>query len=304
MFSLSYQTVFGVVGGDLRQAAIVKKLAAMGYPVRAFFLDGIDSLSSSGLLCSDSSLLSHCDVVILPMPVSKEREYLNAPFSSRPVSLAGCMSLFRESTLLFGGKVSPEDHQLAQRFQLTIHDYLLQEELAVLNAVPTAEGAVQLALEELDHTIWESRCLVCGFGRCGKTLALLLKGFGAQVTIAARRPSDLALARTLGFSVVPIERMELLLPQQQVIFNTIPAPVLGQSELMSCPTDCLILDLASLPGGVDLTAAERLGIRAFRALALPGKVAPVTAGHIILDTVINMIKADGLSDRAETEQMR
>lgn len=304
MFSLSKQTVFGVVGGDRRQAAVAVRLAEMGYPVRAFFLDGIPSLESSGLLCSDSSLLGQCDVVILPMPVSRDGEQLNAPFDSRAVSLADCLSQCREDALLFGGKVSQKDQQLAQRFRLNLRDYLLQEEMAILNAVPTAEGAVQLALEESDHTLWESRCLVCGFGRCGKALALLLKGFGAQVTIAARKQSDLALARTLGFSAVPIGCIEQFLPHQQIILNTVPAPILGPSELTYCPPDCLILDLASLPGGVDLPAAEQLGIRALRALALPGKVAPVTAGHIILDTVINMIEADSPSDCAETESMR
>ena len=134
--------------------------------------------------------------------------------------------------------------------------------MAVLNAVPTAEGAVNLAMNERASTLWESRCLVTGFGRCAKALALLLKGFGARVTVAARKQGDLAFARTLGLH----------------------RPLLEQLQ-----PECLIIDLASRPGGVDFEAAGELGLKTIWALSLPGKVAPITAGGIIRDTVLHMM---------------
>ena len=54
--------------------------------------------------------------------------------------------------------------------------------------------------------------------------------------------------------------------------------------------DTLIIDLASRPGGVDFSAAKELGLRVIWALSLPGKIAPVTSGAIIKDTVMNIIK--------------
>ena len=221
MFSLSKQTVFGVVGGDRRQAAAAVRLAEMGYPVRAFFLDGIPSLESSGLLCSDSSLLGQCDVVILPMPVSRDGEQLNAPFDSRAVSLADCLSQCREDALLFGGKVSQKDQQLAQRFRLNLRDYLLQEEMAILNAVPTAEGAVQLALEESEPhplgkplsglRLWQMR----------KRWLLLLRlwrtGHGA-----ARKQRPRPCYGRWAFLPFPSGCIEQFLPHQRIILNTVP----------------------------------------------------------------------------------
>lgn len=53
--------------------------------------------------------------------------------------------------------------------------------MAVLNAIPTAEGAIQIAMEEMPVTIHGSKALVLGFGRVGKTLAKMLDGIGAKL---------------------------------------------------------------------------------------------------------------------------
>ena len=53
------------------------------------------------------------------------------------------------------------------------------------------------------------------------------------------------------------------------------------------------MDLASKPGGVDMEAASRLGVRVIWALSLPGKVAPVTAGKIIRDTIYHILNELG-----------
>ena len=238
--------VFGVVGGDFRQAALAKGLLEDGYPVRVFCIERPPQFLPSQLCCDNLDGLSGCDAVVLPLPVSNDDRLLNAPLSEACVPLSDLFSRCRSDALLFGGKVSPAQQRLAQQFGHTIHDYLKREEMAVLNAVPTAEGAVNLAMNERASTLWESRCLVTGFGRCAKALALLLKGFGARVTVAARKQGDLAFAR-------------------------------------------MIIDLASRPGGVDFEAAGELGLKTIWALSLPGKVAPITAGGIIRDTVLHMV---------------
>lgn len=193
--------------------------------------------------------------------------------------------------MIFGGKVSSGDLQKAEQLGLSISDYLKREEMAVLNAVPTAEGAVALALSERASTLWESNCLITGFGRCAKTLALLLKGFGAHVTIAARKEGDLAFARTLGLSSCHLSELPVVLPKQEILFNTIPHIIFDRDLLSMVPEDCLMIDLASRPGGIDFETASELGRKTIWALSLPGKVAPITAGNIICQTVINMIRS-------------
>ena len=60
--------------------------------------------------------------------------------------------------------------------------------------------------------------------------------------------------------------------------------------LAKTASNALVIDLASMPGGVDFRAAERLGIKAIHALSLPGKVAPKTSGIIIKNAVYNIIR--------------
>jgi len=172
---------------------------------------------------------------------------------------------------------------------LILRDYFAREELAVANAVPTAEGAVQLAMEQMPVTIHGARVLITGFGRVGQAAARRFAALGARVSVAARRYEQLALAESEGYGAEQIGGLDGWLCGYDLVVNTVPAPVLGETELKDLRPDCLIIDLASKPGGVDRKAADRLGRQVIWALSLPGKVAPVTAGGAIRSTIYNML---------------
>jgi dipicolinate synthase subunit A len=70
-----------------------------------------------------------------------------------------------------------------------------------------------------------------------------------------------------------------------VIFNTVPNRIFVGDALDSIPRNCLFVDLASAPGGIDFATAEQRGLRAIWATALPGKYSPETAGVMIAETV-------------------
>lgn len=176
---------------------------------------------------------------------------------------------------------------------LILRDYFAREELAVANAVPTAEGAVQLAMEQMPVTIHGARVLITGFGRVGQAAARRFAALGARVSVAARRYEQLALAESEGYGAEQIGGLDGWLCGYDLVVNTVPAPVLGETELKDLRPDCLIIDLASKPGGVDLRAAGELGLTVIWALSLPGKVAPVTAGAAIKSTIYNMLQEAG-----------
>ena len=92
-----------------------------------------------------------------------------------------------------------------------------------------------------------------------------------------------------GYGAEQIGGLDGWLCGYDLVVNTVPAPVLGETELKDLRPDCLIIDLASKPGGVDRKAADRLGRQVIWALSLPGKVAPVTAGGAIRSTIYNML---------------
>ncbi|MGE5423591.1 MAG: dipicolinate synthase subunit DpsA, partial [Ignavibacteriales bacterium] len=163
------------------------------------------------------------------------------------------------------------------------------DEVAILNSIPTAEGAVQIAMEEMDSTIHGCNAVVLGCGRVGTTLARLLKNLGAYVTVVSRERAELARAYEIGCQRVELQNIAEVVIGADVIFNTIPAVVLGTEILRRLSYDTLIIDLASAPGGTDFETANDCGIKAILAPGLPGKVAPQMAGKILADVVPRLL---------------
>ena len=283
-----------VVGGDLRQVKLAQLLAEDGHTVHTYALgelpDPVPGLTAQAALCQ----IEKADCVILPLTVTAGKGLLNAPLEQTEHPLAPILDRLSPQQFLCGGRVDHEVQALALERGLTIHDYFAREELAVSNAVPTAEGAVQLAMEHLPITIHGSKVLVIGFGRVGRLTAQRFQALGARVSVAARKYDQLAWAQAMGFGGEHLGHLKGWLCGYDLIVNTVPAQVLGLEEVKDIKPDCLILGLASKPGGVDLTAARDLGLMVVWALALPGKVAPVTAGAAIKDTIYNMLREIGV----------
>lgn len=116
---------------------------------------------------------------------------------------------------------------------------------------------------------------------------------GAHVTAAARRPESLAWARAYGYETADIGRLEGNLGAFDVVVNTVPEPVFGADRLRKLKPECLCVDVASVQG-IDLSAAEALGLECIWARGLPGKLMPKTAGAVIRDTVYTIIKEQGV----------
>src|SRR5699024_7365838 len=148
------------------------------------------------------------------------------------------------------------------------------EEMQVLNAVPTAEGAIQVAMEEMDITLHGSNAIILGYGRIGRALAKMLQGIGVNVYVEARDVTDLAWIKNNGYYPVPLKKLQCYLSKMDVIFNTVPVVILDQALLNQLQKDSIVIELASKPGGVDLDFAEKSDVNVIQAQGLPGKVAP------------------------------
>ena len=290
---MKYELNFWVLGGDLRQAHLARLLAEDGHRGHTFALD--PAVIPSAPLSPETALdgLRQADAVVLPLPAAAEG-LLNAPLFSGEVPITAVLDGLSPEQLVFGGRVDPVTHALARERGITLQDYFTREELAIANSVPTAEGCLQLAMEQLPITIQDARVLVIGYGRVGRAAAQRFGALGARVTVAARRYEQLAWARASGFGTEHTGQLAGWLCGYDLVVNTVPAQVLGEAELADLHPDCLVIDLASKPGGVDLQAAKRLGRSVIWALSLPGKVAPVTAGAAVKLTIYHMLHEQGL----------
>ncbi len=284
---------FWVVGGDMRQAKLAELLADDGHTVHTFGLEKLGELpGAEGEDCLDGIALADC--VVLPLPAAGEGSLLNAPLAAGYHPLAEILNALRPGQVLCAGMVSGALTDMASERGLLLHDYFRREELAVANAVPTVEGAVQIAMEELPITLHRARALVIGYGRLGKLLAHRLSALGARVSVAARKYVDLAWIEAFGYGVEHTGQLEGWLCGYDLVINTVPARILGEEALADLRPGCLVIDLASKPGGVDFEAAARLGVKVIWALSLPGKVAPITAGQSIKSTIYNILHELGV----------
>ena len=183
------------------------------------------------------------------MPATQDGVFLHTPFGSSTVSLSALLPLVKPGGTVFGGRISPAERRQIESAGLRAADYAAAETFAIRNAVPTAEGAIQIAMQELPVVLHGLPCLILGAGRVSRALQPRLHALGAAVTVAARRCTDLARCEGEGCRGIPFAELDAVLPDFRLIINTVPAQVLGKNRLHLLRKDALVLDLASKPGG-------------------------------------------------------
>lgn len=286
------QKILTVVGGDFRSAVAANQLAKCGKTVRVFGFDDSKLFTEKVTVCKNiKEATEGVDFIILPLPCSAdEGTNIHTPLYSGSVSFRELLQKLPKNCFVLGGMLHENiKKQLAEK-EIFCADYFTREEFAVKNAVPTAEGAIEAALRETPFTLHDASCLITGFGRIAKLLTARLQGFGAKVSVCARKVSDLAWIEAIGCESIEMKQLKENLPRYDLVFNTVPHTILTEDLLHCVKDNCLLIDLASKPGGIDFETAQKLGLNVIWALSLPGKCAPLTAGKIICDTVLNMIK--------------
>jgi dipicolinate synthase subunit A len=231
---------------------------------------------------SFKDVLAKADALLFPMFGTDERGLVKAKYSNSPIILNNdVLESIPPGVPLFIGWARPALKIAVQNLNINLIEIANRDEVAILNSIPSAEGAIQMAMEATNITIHSSESFVLGLGRCGITLVNMLKGMGARVTVTARKPADLARAEELGVRVIQYHDLFDAIGKAEIIFNTVPALILNRELLDQMSREAVIIDLASIPGGTDFEYAQMLGIKAQLAPGLPGIVAPKTAGRIL-----------------------
>ncbi len=279
--------VFLILGGDSRSLYIGEYLEKQNFKVCYYAFNETDCYDSLNKAISEAS------VIILPLPATRDRVTLNATLFDQTVLLSEIGALVTPDKIVFGGQLSKSFCEELSSKGVFYCDYFLLDELAIYNAVPTAEGVVNILIEKLPITIHGMKCGVTGYGKVSKALCDLLKSMGAQVTVFARKEAAIAEASTKGmiaksFNLLTDEKSDF-----DVLINTVPSTVIGKKELDMLNPDCVLIETASAPFGIDFQAAKERAMEVIKASSLPGKVAPKTAGRIIGLSILPIIKQRG-----------
>lgn len=263
-----------------------------GARVRLAGLAWEDRFAGVQICTSGAEALTGAQAAVLPVQgVGPDGSVFTAP--GAPSCLVDEKSLRRldRGATIFVGISNPFLSRICEEASIPLVEYRESDAFATWNSIPSAEGAIQMAMESTPFTVFGSRSLVVGFGRTGKAIAMLLRGLSSDVSVAARSEVDLARIWAGGHKPVPWSNLAQAVSDADLIFNTVPAPVLTRSVLSGAPSHAAVIDLASAPGGTDFEAAQELGISAKLAPGLPGIVAPVTAGRIIADLVVGHLES-------------
>ncbi|MBU5426036.1 dipicolinate synthase subunit DpsA [Tissierella pigra] len=282
-----------VLGGDRRSIKLAELLKYDGYNVQVF---GFDRSEVNSLKFSENLYyaIENAKIIIGPLPCSEDNILLNTPLYSENIKIDEVFEYMTDEQIFIAGKISDEVLKKAKANNILTIDLFNREEMTVLNSIPTAEGAIEIAMKEMDITLHDSKAMILGFGRIGKILAKMLQGIGAKVYVEARNYADLGWIHSYGYNPVHLDKMKDLIGEMDVVFNTIPSMILTEEVLLELNKDALVVDLASKPGGVDFEKAKDLGIKTIWALGLPGKTAPTTAAGILKNTIYNIIEELGV----------
>ncbi|MBQ9745571.1 MAG: hypothetical protein IJW21_01970 [Clostridia bacterium] len=265
-------------GGDERMLFAAAEFAAGGFEAAAFGFD-IYAGAYGKIEKAGEAELARADFAVLPPVVSRDGENLFAPFSEKPIALSG---------LDFGGARVFHGTACPRTFAGST-DYCSREAFAVRNAVPTAQGAVKIAMEETKQTVFGMRAAVLGGGRIARVLAGTLTALGAKTAVFARKSDARAWAAAQGAEAYDFRELCGRLGGFDCIFNTVPQKILGGRELASIKKGTPIIELASPPGCVGAVEAKGAGIRLVPAAGLPGRITPKTAGKIIYETITEIM---------------
>lgn len=225
--------------------------------------------------------LNRSNMIISGMPLSRDGATINAPYSNNEIRLDEVYTNIENKIFIAGGiPIQFYDNKTIRNI-----DLLQLEELTILNAIPTVEGTIKIAIEETETTIHESNVMIFGYGRIGKILCKNFKNLGAKVYCVARKEADLVWIREEGYIPIRYNEAEKEASLIDIIINTVPSLVIKEKIVKNLKKSCLIIDVASNPGGVDKNIAKRYKIKVISALGIPGKIAPLTAAKYIKETI-------------------
>ena len=278
-----------IVGGDLRIVYLAKMLANEKYKIKIFGIDKEELFRNNIKICNSiEETVKDNKYVISSIPFSKDGLYLNTPFSESKITVKDFFKIISNKTLI-AGSFKDNIIDLAEKNNIEIIDLMENEKIAINNTISTAEGTIKIAIEETDKTIFNSNILILGFGKVGKIVAERFYGLKGNIFCEARREEDIAWIKAYGYNAIKLEDIDEKLNKFDIIINTIPAKVVNEERLKIINRECLIIDLASNPGGVDYMAAEKYGIKTIHALGIPGKIAPYTSATYLKESIIKLL---------------
>lgn len=280
-----------ILGGDAREAYIGEQLAAMGYEVTAFGVDGKHTGTLHHAGSAEEAVLG-ARWIVCPSPGLGSGDRVYAPHSPAPITLNAALLASSDASGggLILGRATPTVAAAAQETGVRLVEMKDDRSLAVCNATSVAEALVALLVGKTRRVLPQHQFLVLGYGATGAAFTDALLGLACQISVAARRAECLERARQRGAAPVPFAERVTAMASSDVIVNTVPSPEAIPSSALPALKDAIVVDIASPPGGLDHRAAKLAGVDVTWARGLAGARAPLSAGDAQLRVIARAIQ--------------
>lgn len=283
---------FTVIGGDLRISTLAKLLAEDGNNVFVYGMENANFIEENTKIIKCKSIeeaVKSSNIIIGSIPFSKSKNEMYAIFSEKHIQIDELIKGDNSKKIFIAGSISEDSKEILEKSYMEVIDIMEYEQLAILNTIATAEGAIEVAIKNTDTILHGKNVLILGFGRVAKIVAKKFQGLSANITCAARKPSDFAWITALGYNLIDINTIETEFGDFDIVINTVPKIIVAKDGMKFMKKNVLLIDLASEPGGFDKNDAKTLDLKLICALALPGKIAPVTSAEFIKQTIYDNI---------------
>ncbi len=259
-------TDIALISGDMRMKYAAKELEKAGY--RPFFIN--DSLNDR--------IEKRADFLILP-PAAKRildasDELIKNIFSS--LKDDGCIFCYSDTDFFSA---------LSDRECI---DYSSDEFFRCINNIASCEGALSKIIEAVPFCINGSNILLTGYGMLVKGLIPLLKSFGANIAVCARKKEALEEARSLSCRTFELCEIQTAIKTSEIIINTVPHMIFPEKPDISL-TGKYFFELASKPYGFDHDKYRLYGGECTVCPALPSKYAPESSGRALGRAIVRLI---------------
>lgn len=269
-----------IIGGDRRQSYLKDIFLENGY-----ICDHINSDEKNDILRE----ISKFDAVMLPLPLSKDKEHIYSDNSSFSVKIKDIIGRMNDNQFLVAGTIDKALIAYLSEKKIDFFDYFECEDFVIYNAYLTAQGALRLLLENTNEFLRSKKALVTGFGRVARAVSETLKNNGMDVYIAARNPVQLEEAFCRGFKIIEIDKLSSRMFVFDHIFNAVPTNIFSKDDINHFSGK--YFELASAPFGTDRAYFNGRPDDYIDGGALPGKYLPISSAkkiaEITLEHIIN-----------------
>lgn len=281
-----------ILGGDSRYIEIINNLkdkhsiTTVGYNNIKF-----EDVKNDVISNIDIGLY---DIIIFPIGGVKDKNNISCEFNSSEITLPNNLLInSKENVLILSGIKTPNlDNMLTLANRKAT--YLMQDKDVIKkNAVLTTEGILADIIYNTSKALNDSKILVFGYGNIGSLLVKYLGYFKADVKVSVKEEKDIQELTNKGIPCFySNNKAELIkgISTSDIIINTVPSKIIDDDLIKYINKECYFLDIASHPHGINKNILDNYYIDNKIYLGIPSKVAPKTAGKILLKKISQIME--------------